>query len=107
MIGEIFEDGEGGHGENLLFAHQAHGLIAQLIGMVDRCDSRLRRIQRAWFAGGMHRDALARARGFLHRGRQFRFGVLIRRGKLAVAHGIRAGLVNLDEVRALLDLLRA
>ena len=83
MIGKILEDGKGWHGEDLFLAHQSHRFVAQLVGMVNRCNSRLRREQSSRFAGGMHRHALARSRGLLHRGTQFRFGVLINRGKLA------------------------
>ena len=85
MIDEVFENGERGDGEDLLFAHQAHGFVGELIGVIDGDDARARRVERARFAGGVNGDVLAHASGFAHRGGQFGFGVLIRRGELAVA----------------------
>ena len=82
MIREVFEDGERGDGENLLLVHQAHGLVAELVGVIDGDDAGARGIQRAWFAGGVNGDVLAHARGFRHCGGQLRFGVLVRRGEL-------------------------
>ncbi len=35
VVSKIFGDGEGGDGEDLFFAHDAHGLVAKLIGVVD------------------------------------------------------------------------
>ena len=52
----------------------------------------------------MHGDAASTARGFLHRGAQFVFAELIRRGKIAVDDAILAGLIDLAEVGTLLDL---
>ena len=49
---------------------------------------------------------LAHARASCTAAAEFGFGVLIRRGEVAVAHRIAAGLVDLDEVRAFLELLR-
>jgi len=47
VIGEVIDDGEGGHREDAAFSHQPHGFVAQLIGMVDRRHAGARRIERA------------------------------------------------------------
>ena len=70
VIGEIFEDGEGGDGEDLLLFHQAHGLVAELVGVIDGGHAGLRGVERAGFSGGMNGDALADARGFFDGGVQ-------------------------------------
>ena len=105
MIGEIFEDGESGHGEDLLLAHDAHGFVAELVGVVDGGDAGACGIERAGLSGGVDRDALADARGFVDAAVEFGFGVLIGRGKFAIDDGVRAGFVDLDEVRAFFELL--
>jgi hypothetical protein len=85
VLGEVFEDGEGGHGEDLFLAHQPHGLVAELVGVIDGSHSGARGVERARLSGGVHGHALAHARGLFHGGAQFGFGVLIRRGEFAVA----------------------
>src|SRR5947209_14256813 len=42
---------------------------------------------------------------FVHRGAEFRLGVLVRRGKLSVVERVGSGFVNFDEIRAVLELL--
>ena len=64
MIGKVFGDGERRDGEDLFFAHDAHGLVAELVGVVDGYDAGARGVERAGFAGGVDGDALAGARGF-------------------------------------------
>ncbi len=59
--------------------HQAHGLVAELVGVIDGRDAGLRGVERAGLAGGMHGDAVADARGFFHRGFELRLGVLVGR----------------------------
>jgi len=105
MTGKILKNGEGGHGKDLLFAHETHGPVIELIGVIDGRDARLRSIERAWLTRGMHGDATAQAGGLLYRGDQLRFRVLVRRRKLSVAQGIGAGFVYLGEVRAFFILL--
>ncbi len=45
--GKILGDGKGGNGVDLPFAHQAHGLVAELVSMVDRGHPRLGGVQSA------------------------------------------------------------
>ncbi len=85
--------------------HQAHGLVAELEGVVDRRDSRLDSVQRAGIARGMNRNLPTRARRFRHGGRELLLGVLIRRDQVAVHDAVVAGLVDLGEIRAFLLLL--
>ena len=73
---EIFGDGEGGDGEDLFFAHDAHGFVAELVGVVDGLDTGAGGVERSGLAGGMHGDAVARAGGLADCGGQFFFGVL-------------------------------
>ena len=79
MLGEILGDGEGGDSENLFFLHEAHGFVAELIGVIDGSNAGLRGVECAGFASSVDSDAAARARGFLNGGRELRFGVLERR----------------------------
>src|ERR1700683_3483516 len=81
MFREIFENGKSWNSEYLLFPHDPHGLVAQLVGMVDRNDPSLRRIKRARFAGRMNGDVLTRARGFVDRDLKFSLCVLVNRGE--------------------------
>jgi hypothetical protein len=100
VVGEIFEDGESGHGEDLFFAHQAHGFVAELKSVVDGLDVGTRGVERARLAHGVYRDTIAGARGFAHGGGEFFFGVLIRSGEMAVDDLVRTRFVNFDEVGA-------
>ena len=63
--GEVLEYGEGGNGVDALGFHEAHGLIAQLRGMVDGGDAGLRRVEGSGLAHRMHGDTAAPARGLL------------------------------------------
>ena len=67
VVGEVFGNGKGGDGEDLFLAHDAHGLVAQLIGMVDGCHAGASGVECSGFAGGMDGDAIAGARGFARR----------------------------------------
>ena len=78
--------------------------FGDLIGVIDGCDARARRVERTGLSSGMNRDALAHASGFVHRGGQLGFAELIRRGEDAAAHRIGAGLVDFREVGAQLVL---
>jgi hypothetical protein len=84
-------------------AHQPHGLVAELKRMINRCHARLRRVQRARFAGGMHGHKRLPSARLPPPPRQFGFAVLIRRGRTGRRASGRPGLVNLDEVRAFLE----
>src|SRR5260370_4494327 len=105
MFGKILEDGEGGHRENLLFAHEPHGLSAQLVGMVDGCHSRLRSVERSRLTRAMYRNPLAQTRRLLDRGPELGFCVLINSRQSARLNRAWTGLINLDEILALLQLL--
>ena len=100
MRGEIFEDGKRGHREDLFFAHQAHGFVAELQGVIDGGDSGLRSVERARFAHGVNGDATSCARSFVNCGDEFFFSVLIGREKAAVDDLVGAGFINFDEVGA-------
>ena len=104
MVGEVFGDRERGNGEDFFFAHQAHGLVAELIGVIDGFDSGAGGVERAGFSGSVDRDPIAGARGFVDRGGELLLGILVRRDELTVDGGVRAGFVNFDEVGAFLEL---
>ena len=84
--------------------HQAHGLLAEHVGMVDGRDAGLRGVERARLVGGVHGDAGAHAGGLSDSGRQLRGRVLVRGDVLTVDFAVGAGLVDLDKVGALLEL---
>jgi hypothetical protein len=86
----------------LFFTHDPHGLVAELVGVVNGNDTGLRCIECAGFASGMDRNALAGTRGFIDSGFEFGLGVLVNGGESAVANRIWAGLIDLDEIGALL-----
>ena len=104
MVGEILEDGERGHGEDALLLHQAHGLVAQLRGVIEGGNAGLRGIERARLALIVDADVGADPLGLFHRRGQLRLGVLVRRVEFAVDHAIRPGFVDFEEIRALLVL---
>src|SRR5215472_2098717 len=85
VISKIFRDCKCRYGKNLFFPHQAHRLVAELVGVVDRNDARARRIESAWFPGRVDGDTFPYARRFLDSGAEFGLGVLISRRKLAIA----------------------
>src|SRR5208282_2811006 len=82
MVGEVLGNGEGGHGVDLLFAHDAHALRAELVGVIDGDDTGLDRVESSGLAGAM-----------------------VGCGEFAIGHAVGAGLINLDKVRALFELL--
>ena len=102
MFREIFGDGESGDGEDLLFAHDAHGFVAELESVVNGLDARARGVESAGFSGGVNGDAVAGACGFADCDGEFFFGVLIWCRKSSVGDRIGACFVNFDEVRAFL-----
>ena len=67
MVGEIFCDGECGDSKDLFFAHDAHGFVTELIGVVDGFDSGAGGVECAWFARGVDRYAVAGAGAFADR----------------------------------------
>ena len=105
MVGEIFGDRKGGNGEDLLLLHEAHGFVAQLVGMIDGDDAGLHGVEGARLTGGMDGDVLANTSGFLNGGGELCLGILIRSRKVAIADRVAAGLVDLDEVGAFFELL--
>ena len=104
MIGKIFGNGKSGDSEDLFFAHDAHGLVAQLIGVVDGCHPSASGVQCSGFAGGMDGDAVPGARGLADGGAEFVFRVLEGSGEVTACDRVSAGLVNFDEIRAFLEL---
>ena len=70
-------DGKSGDGEDLFFAHDAHGLVAELKGVVDGFDAGASGVKRSGFAGGVDRHAISGARGLVDGGSEFVLGVLI------------------------------
>ena len=88
----------------MLLAHQAHGFIAELRGVVDGGNASLRGVERAGFAHGVDGNARAQAAGFFNGGGQFGLGVLVGRMQSAVNHAVGAGLVDFREVGAFLVL---
>ena len=104
MIGEIFEDGKRGHGEDALLLHQPHGFVAQLRGVIEGGNARLSGIERARLAHVVDANIGADPLCLFHRRGQLRLGVLVRSVEVAVDHAIGPGFVNLEKVRALLVL---
>ena len=105
VIGEVFADGEGGHGEDPFLFHEAHGFIAELIGVINGEDTRLGGVESTGFSGGVDGDVFPSAGGFLDGRGKFGLGVLVGGGETALADGVGAGLIDFDEVRAFLELL--
>jgi hypothetical protein len=89
----------------LLFAHQPHGFIAELIGVIDGSYTGLRGVKGARLARGVNGDALSDARSFSDGSAEFGLGVLIGCRELPVLKTVFAGFVDLDEIGALFDLL--
>jgi len=48
LVSEILEHRKGGNGGDFALLHDAHGLIAQLRGVIDGGDTGLRRVQGYW-----------------------------------------------------------
>src|SRR5579872_1166025 len=96
MFREVFEDSKSWHGEDLLFAHEPHGLVAKLVGVIDGGHASLRRIERPRFSGSVNRNPFTGAGRFVDSGSEFGFCVLINRSEAAIANRVRAGFVNLD-----------
>ena len=104
MLGEIFEDGEGGHGEDLLLPISR--IVLRSAGRRDRSKRRRPARHRASPVLRLRvRRRAAQPRGFFNGGLQLLLGVLIRRGELSVFDRVCAGFVDLDEVRAFFELL--
>ena len=86
--------------------HEAHGLVAELIGVIDRDNAGLRRIECSGLSGGVNRDMFAEARRFFDRGFELRLRCTGKECEsLSVSDRVGAGLIDLDEVRAFLELL--
>lgn len=105
MIGKIFGDGESWNREDLFFTHEAHGFVAEVVGVVDGNYAGFGGVERAGLTGGVNRDVLAGAGGFFDSGAEFRLGVLERRGKAAVAKYVWARFVDFHEIGTFFDLL--
>ena len=105
MFGKVLLDGERRHSGDLLFMHQPHGFVAELIGVIYGSHASSNGVEPARLARGVDGNALAHARGFSHSGAEFGFRVLIGRGELAIAERILAGFVDLYEIGSFLDLL--
>ena len=73
--------------------------------MIDGGNSRLRRVQRAGLAHGMHRHRSAQPAPFHHRRAELLGRVLVRRVQFAIDQFVFPRFVNLGEVRSLLVLL--
>ena len=84
VIGKVLGNRERRHGEDLFFTHQPHGLVAELVGMIDGNNAGPCGIQRARLPGGMDSDALAGARSLLYGSAEFGFSILVRRRKVAI-----------------------
>ena len=85
--------------------HQPHRLRAELISMIDRGHARLDRKPRPRLTCAMHTNASPHPRRLLHRNLKLRLRVLVRSNKLPIHLAVLARLINLDEIRALLELL--
>src|ERR1039458_615302 len=105
MGSKVLGDGKGGYGVDLLLAHDAHGFGAELVGVIDGGDARLGRVESSGLPGAMDAHALAHARRFLDGGFELGLGVLVGRGELTIGEVVGTGLINLDKVCALLELL--
>ena len=88
----------------MLFAHEAHGFVAELKSVVDGFDAGARGVERSRFARGVDCDTIAGARGFADCGGEFFFGVLVWRGEFSVGDRVGTCFVNLDEVGAFFQL---
>src|SRR5271155_145808 len=97
MSSKIFSDGKRRYGIDLLFAHDAHGLGAKLVGVIDGGDSGMGRVEGSRLARAMDADARAHACRFLHSRCKFRLIILIGRSELAVGEMIAPGFINLDK----------
>ena len=71
--------------------------------MVNGGDASACGVERSGLAGWVDGDAIACARGLAHGSDQFVLGVLEWSGKAAVDERVLTGLVDLDEVHALLN----
>ena len=87
--GEVFDDGEGGHGVNLLLVHHAHGFGREEVGVVDAGDAGFDGEASAGLAGAVHADAATGALSFGDGGGEFGFGVLVGRGESLPRRGGR------------------
>ena len=105
MVGKVFGDCESGDGEDLFFVHEAHGFVAEVIGVIHGFDAGFSGVERARFTGVMNRDALAGAGGFFNGSAEFGFGVLVGRDEMAVDERVAAGFVHFDEIGTFFDLL--
>src|SRR5260370_21496483 len=104
MVGKEVLDGERGHGGDLLVAHQAHGFVAELIGVIDGGHASANGIKRAGLARGVDRNALADASSFTDGGAEFGFVVLVGPGPLSILESVFAGFVAFYEIRTPLSL---
>src|SRR5271154_6272200 len=97
---KILGDGKRRHSIDLLFAHDAHGLGAELIGMIDGGDTSMSRIESSGLAGAMNAHARSHARRLLSRGFELGLRVLVGSAEFAIGNLVFAGFIDLDERRA-------
>ena len=74
MVGEIFGNCERWDGGHVFLTHDAHGVVAEVIGVVDGFHPGFGGITRAGFTSGVNSDALAGAGGFFDGGAELGFG---------------------------------
>src|ERR1700679_2394379 len=104
MVGEVLNDGEGGHGVDLLLAHDLHRCRREVVSVVDAGYTGFGCVGCARFAGAMYADEGAGAVGFGDGGGELLFSELIGRGEGAAVEMVAAGFVELGEVGALFAL---
>lgn len=104
VLGEGLHHSEGGHGVDLLVAHELHGGGQKKVGVVDAGDAGLGGIGCTWFPGAVDADDGAGTVGFGDGGGELGFVVLIGRGEGAFYKMVSAGLVDFGEVCAFLAL---
>ena len=76
MIGKIFRDGECRNRKDLFLAHDSHGFIAELVGVINRGDAGTRGIKCAGLAGGVDGHSLAGSGSLFDGCAELRFCVL-------------------------------
>jgi len=86
-------------------AHETHGFVAELRGVIDRGNARLSCVKGSRLAHGMHSDSGAESTGFFHSCGKLRGSVLVGRAQDAIRHSIRTSLVDFRKVGSLLVLL--
>src|SRR5690242_11104122 len=76
VVREILGDGKSGDGEDIFLAHDAHGLVAKLKGVVYGFDAGASCVEGSGLAGSVDRHAISCASGLAHGCSEFVLGVL-------------------------------